>query len=258
MKKIIIFISVILIIGLVVYNNFSSKNQAVNNTPITDNSNEVISENTSKENTSISNEYTDKNIIENYTYEALTKLNIFLSNFSEVDFSNFEINNYDDKELIQFALDHIRANDYIKIKYSQESDSNGNYTEYVDESDVQNIIKKYFGFKVTNQSLEHFEFVNDKYIFPLASGTLFPKFTQVRKIYKEGNTLRVLGEIYYPINFDDTSDNSWRYEFMEDPASNKKIKYVSSIEAVIHLINDSDGNQTYKLLNYKEEVELFE
>ncbi len=82
---------------------------------------------------------------------------------------------------------------------------------------------------------------------------MFPNFTQVKEVYKGVNILRIVANIYSPKNYDDTGDNSWRYEPMSDPSSDKNIEYIGSVEAVVQDIMDSNGKQIYKLLEYKVE-----
>lgn len=82
---------------------------------------------------------------------------------------------------------------------------------------------------------------------------MFPNFTQVKEVYKGVNILRIVANIYSPKNYDDTDDNSWRYEPMSDHSSDKNIEYIGSVEAVVQDVMDSNGKQIYKLLEYKVE-----
>lgn len=192
----------------------------------------------------------NSNEISNTSKEELRKLNIFLSNFSEVDFSNFSKDNYNEEQLIQFAIVNQLANNY-DTAFESYTYSDGDNRMGISASTVQSTIDKYFGFTVKNQSTQYYEYYNGAYILPLASGEMYPDFSKVKEIYREGNNLRIIAEIYRPEKFDDVADNSWRYEPMDRVSDfNKDLYFVGNVEATVKVVNDN-GIQRYKLLEYK-------
>ncbi|WP_455539267.1 hypothetical protein [Terrisporobacter sp.] len=202
----------------------------------------------SKDNTNSS--YVSKNIIGNYSNNELRELNVFLSNFSEVNFRNFSNKSIHREQLIEFAILHLMANDYQNSVKSAH-DSNGGYYEYITDDSVQGSINKYFHFTVKNQSTYYYKYENGVYILPNADGEMFPNFTQVKEIYKEGDSLRVIGDVYCPNVFDDMSNNNWRYDPMDRVSNfNENIKYLGNVEAIVKL-EQHNGKLKYKLVEYK-------
>lgn len=192
----------------------------------------------------------NKNIINEYSDEKLETLNIFMSNFSEVDFEDFSRENFNEEQLIQFAICHLLENDYKNAVHINESNENGG--TYTNASDVQASIKKYFGFTLENQSTESFKYKDGKYFHPQADGMICSSFTQVKEIYKNENILTLKGDIYSPEGeYDHLENNDWRYKPMDrKPIINKGLEFRGKMEANVEIVSEN-GKEKYKLIDYK-------
>ena len=109
-----------------------------------------------------------QNTIESMTDAEYKKLSIFLSNFSEVMYDNFDIDHYTDEELIEYAIWHTyRNNDNAIINVT---DSEYYYAKISAET-IFNVIDRYFGIKVTHKSVgyidnpEHWNYGQYQYLF---------------------------------------------------------------------------------------------
>lgn len=169
-------------------------------------------------------------------------LNIFFSNFSEVNFGNFYSTNYDDANLINFGVLHnyINNNDLVEV---QDSD-------YVLQGEyVTKTIKKYFGLNIPNQSTDQYAYEGDNYFWPGAAGELFSNFSQVTEfiknddgtftasisIYSAGLEYEGDPKIYEPMN------GTWDEQFTPE--------YIGSASATVKGVT-LNGKQTYHLLEY--------
>nr|WP_288827911.1 tetratricopeptide repeat protein [uncultured Clostridium sp.] len=124
------------------------------------------------------------NIIETFTDEKYKKLSIFLSNFSEVWFDNFDISNYTDEQLIEFAIRHTCWNNYNAIINVTDSE---NYYAKISGDTISDVIDKYFGISVIHKSVGYIDnpnhwnygqylylFKDGYYYFTLADGEILP------------------------------------------------------------------------------------
>lgn len=184
------------------------------------------------------------NIINHYSNSELEKLNIFLSNFSEVNFGDFSNSNYSSKQLIDFAILHHLVNNYDNAVKEKDG------YKYIQSDLIQGSINKYFHFKVNDESTDNYDYSNGKYILPWVNETVYPNFTQVKEIYTEGENIKIVGYVYKPNTFNDSVDNSWRYKPMDRVSDfNKDITFERIIEATVRL-KGNNGKMKYQLINY--------
>nr|WP_288827898.1 hypothetical protein [uncultured Clostridium sp.] len=82
------------------------------------------------------------------------KLSIFFSNFSEVMYDNFDIDNYTDEELIEFAIWHTYSNNYNAIINVTDSE---HYYLIISADTIFDVIDRYFGISVMHKSVSYID-----------------------------------------------------------------------------------------------------
>ena len=147
------------------------------------------------------------NLLDNMEEKEWKALNIFFSNFEETGLENFNSKSYDEKSLIDFALQHNVLNNKNRFR---DDDPSGEY--YLPEHYVIETLQKYFGIeKITAQDGTNAELISynkGKYFWlDIFEGS--PRFagSQVIEFYdnQDGTFLAVVAEY---------KDN---YEFQTDP-----------------------------------------
>ena len=100
------------------------------------------------------------------------RINVFLSNFTETFFDTYPCTKY---EMVSFAYSHARINNDGKVYY-------GSREYYISETDVNNILNKYFGITypkngaedvlsyTTQYGTQTIRYDGDYYYFPAADG----------------------------------------------------------------------------------------
>ncbi len=179
--------------------------------------------------------------------EEHRKINIFFSNFSEMWFKDFDSNNYNLEDLIDFAYMNTKINNVPNIKYEDSY-------YYIDKINVEKTINKYFGLNISHKSVGKFEYRNGRYYIPAADGDNYFGFSQVDKLidnydgtytadisiyeYNDNNHDYdgVPGKYYYPKNTWEKSYDEYKY-------------YGSAVAKVKSAV--VDGKNTYQLLDYK-------
>lgn len=182
-------------------------------------------------------------IFSTLTYDQKRSLNIFFSNFSEAYFNNFDISNYDDSQLIQFAILHNIINYGDRIKYSDNE-------AMLEEKYVAQVIKRFFNVDVNHGSVNSFEYRNGSYVWPAADGEQYWDFSQVENFYDNGDGTFTANLVVYSAGFEyegqdiiyDPKDEGWGNDITPE--------YRGTAQAVVKKA-DINGKQTYQLLKYQ-------
>ncbi|WP_349943953.1 tetratricopeptide repeat protein [Lacrimispora sp. BS-2] len=95
-----------------------------------------------------------QNIIESFTDDEYKKLSIFLSNFSELEFDNFDAADYADEQLIEFAIWHTYLNNYNAIINVTDSE---HYYLKISAGTIFDVVDKYFGISVMHKSVGYID-----------------------------------------------------------------------------------------------------
>jgi hypothetical protein len=177
--------------------------------------------------------------------KEVKKMEIFLSNFSELRAINFDSNNEpnlgkdgailhlgaDDKLadsfLTNFGVWHNYRNNYSSVVQKCKVDAKADIGEVcVPDVVVEASVKKYFDRKLNKLSADHYR--GGKYYFVPADGEVC-LYSRIKKIYLQDNdTLRVVG---YTYNIEDETD------------------IADEFEAVIRPYN-YNGKQTWSILSF--------
>lgn len=174
------------------------------------------------------------------SFDQKKQLNIFFSNFSEIDFGEFDADNYNTEDLILFGILHNIVNYGKRINYV------GDY-ETLSSKYVTQAIKKYFGIEVNPISIDGFEYNDGNFVWPAADGVQYLNFSQVENFIDNGDGTYTAKIKIFNRGFD-LDGNNIVYEPME---SWKDInpELISSMQALVKKAN-VDGKDTYYLLKY--------
>ena len=171
------------------------------------------------------------------------KLNIFFSNFSEVNLKPFTNASISDEDFINFGVLHNYKNNY-KL-FTRVDDANGKIKEdYVNAS-----IMKFFGRTVnSHKSTSDYKYKNGFYFIQLADGEAYT-FSQIEKLIDIGNDLYIAFVNVY------TASSGWTGDTQASPKewsadSDGKPELTGKFKATFKISNDSKGEQVYTLIDY--------
>lgn len=143
--------------------------------------------------------------------EDLHRLNLFLSNFSEIYHENYYIDTDDEDGILEFIITNTFFN--IGDKFSKTSTVYHNdisYSRAVDAAYIQQRVYRYFGINVKNQSAGEYYYHNGLYYIPDADGEFLPYFSKVTRITSQGS-----GKVYVEYDI-------YRYNALSDNVINNK------------------------------------
>ncbi|MDD5361065.1 MAG: hypothetical protein PHN88_02965 [Ignavibacteria bacterium] len=175
--------------------------------------------------------------------EEQKKLNVFFSNFSEVNLESFTSENIKDETLIDFGILHIYKNSRNKFEKIDNSNSKIK-SDFVNEAVFQ-----YFGKNIkSHKSTGTFKFKNGYYYLPVADGEAFI-FSQVARMTDLGKDFFSAEVNVYSTGSGWTGNvhsnpKDWGKNGEEAPALSGKFR------AKIQRDTDSSGNVRYILIDY--------
>jgi len=172
--------------------------------------------------------------------ERQREINIFLSNFTEVFFPDFD-GDLSNEILIDFGVRHNDINNFNAIKVK---DSYG----FLDKSVVERSVKRFFNLRVQHQKTTAYDFDGNNYIIRLASGGPV-HMAVVQEMYdnKDGS---------YTVYFDEVFSNELidysitPQKLKEEIDNNSDIAEIVASKKAIVKRHDFEGKSPYKLLKY--------
>ena len=125
----------------------------------------------------------------------LKRMSTFISNFTELDFFDFDSSSIIMDQLIYFGIYHNYLNNSSLIKNVE---NNGDYNRSISAKNVEASVRKYFDMHVTHQDASYygniFPYKNGKYYFIAADGV--PTNANVKEVSKKGKIITMKGELY--------------------------------------------------------------
>lgn len=122
-------------------------------------------------------------------YEEKKKLNVFFSNFSEINLQTISSKKLNNTDLIYFGVYHEYINNYKHFESI-------NGKAKIKKEYVSKAVAKYFGITISkDQSIDEIEFANDYYIISEASGETF-MFSQIESIVDNGAAADSFGNLF--------------------------------------------------------------
>ena len=179
------------------------------------------------------------------------RINVFLSNFSETFFDSYPCTKY---EMVSFAYSHARINNDGKVYYDS-------WEYYISETDVNNILNKYFGITYSQNGAEDvlsyttqygtqtIRYDGDYYYFPAADGGFNGYLSIATEMMRNSDgTYTVKYDVYSLAEMWEDDTNNY-YNYTAEQARNSiKLDYCYSGVAIVKDYTRSDGNQSYHLL----------
>lgn len=179
------------------------------------------------------------------------RINVFLSNFSETFFDSYPCTKY---EMVSFAYSHARINNDGKVYYDS-------WEYYISETDVNNILNKYFGITypqngaedvlsyTTQYGTQTIRYDGDYYYFPAADGGFNGYLSIATEMMRNSDgTYTVKYDVYSLAEMWEDDTNNY-YNYTAQQARNSiKLDYCYSGVAIVKDYTRSDGNQSYHLL----------
>lgn len=149
-----------------------------------------------------------------FSAEQMKKMGIFLSNFTECNYTTISRREFIDKpdEMVNFALCHNWINNFrsftLKNSCGKEK-TDGNYFAHLDPKNVEKTVKKYLDYDFSAHQGHGDYIVYDGYTYciPAADGEQHPAVKVVSADRQEDGTILVKGSSYYPDSEEDADDN---------------------------------------------------
>ncbi len=180
------------------------------------------------------------------------RINIFLSNFSEQDFSDYDSSNVSDEQLVTFAYLHNMINNYSKMKI--EDDYYGTFSLDV----INNTLDRYFGKSIHPSQGQmfgqYYHYADSKIYCPMASGASHGTMTVVDSLKDLGDgTLKADFKIYTVDQFNTggnrITDTSYYYFTPEKAKNSTETTYQRSGTAIVKR-KEYNGTSTFELIKY--------
>ena len=192
-------------------------------------------------------------ILGEFSAEQRQRLNLFLSNFSEVPLGDFDrAGGSDPAQYVSFAYLHNKINSFgrDKIEVRRRGDESF-YT--ISVADVDTCLERYLGVRL-NGNLGGWDFDGERFYFIAADGEAYNNFTVARELFSDGSgTYRVTFDIYnldILTYFKDDGVSSAFYALTAaEAAENSLLTYRGSGEATLEDY-DNNGSPSYRLLTY--------
>jgi len=135
------------------------------------------------------------------TTDELTNLNIFISNFLEAYFREYDPAYTSDSELVHFAYMHNWINYWERMEYAE---GGGISYEGIDGSYISTIIKRFFNRDVSLYSFDSYIYQDGRLYSPAADGDPFSNFAQVYRVERDSTgALTVYFDEYQPFDVHD-------------------------------------------------------
>jgi len=195
------------------------------------------------------------NIINNMEIDEREKLNTFISNFAEIEFPDYDSNNYEESQLINFLILHNYANNNGNIEVSK----NHNIKLYANI--VQKNTARFFNKSVNMIDTDIVEYDNSDNAFYSTTYKLNSNNQYSKLSYNEYYSLAVIDSMYeqedgtYSLEFtiykSDLKLNKSFYSYSSNDAlNNNNLSVIRHGEAVIcdYYV---DSINKYQLLSYR-------
>ena len=179
------------------------------------------------------------------------RINVFLSNFTETFFDTYPCTKY---EMVSFAYSHARINNDGKVHY-------GSWEYYISETDVNNILNKYFGVTYpqngaedvlsysTQYGTQTIRYDGDYYYFPAADGGGHSYVSIAKEMVRNSDgSYTVKYDAYSLVDFWEDDTNNY-YGYSAEQARNSiKLEYMYSGTARVKDYTRTNGVQSYQLI----------
>ena len=198
------------------------------------------------------------NVTDSLSAAERKSLNLFLSNFSELNFRHFSRDEAPDRvNLVDFAYMHNKINSFGRDKISVRQ-WNGESCYSISAADVDQTLERFFGVKLDHGEFEldtHLVgFDGERYYFLAADGEAYNTFSVANQVITDGSgTYWVRFDVYDLdiVTYFDTGSIADAYYALSaaEAESNGLLEYLGTGAATLEdYVNN--GSATYRLLSY--------
>lgn len=199
-------------------------------------------------------EITEVHMTSDQQYEA----NIFLSNFSEQGFGDYDSCAWSLDQLVKFAYNFLHINHHNTLGYDDNC-----YTFSLNEANQ--VLERYLGLSLSEGKAQEFYidygdgerayYQNGEFYFPAADGDAYNYFSVVSSMEEAPNGIVIMYFDIYELDIEEyrasgSVDSNWYHVTADEAASSSNLTWISSGEAFAQPFN-YNGRQTYQLLTYK-------
>ena len=193
-------------------------------------------------------EYVFHNMIQDLTDRQLYELNVFLSNFSEIQMAYYEDGISTGYDAVNFAFLHTIVNNYKAIVFD------GSWMK-ISADTIEQYTNRFLGVVPPRQTYGgYYEYVDGYYRVPAASGETYNHFTIANTVYENPNgTFTVYYDVYqldYEVYFDKGMPDAV-YHLRTANGSSYALTYEGSGSATIRPYTLSNGRESYQLIFYE-------
>ena len=122
------------------------------------------------------------------------RMGTFISNFTEADMYDIDIDTISMEELVNFGIRHNYINNFkSRVKRCPKKDCPYG-TLIIDKKYVAEAVKKYFALELDHTSTDYANYDGKVYHFYTADGV--PDYADVYEVSRKGNTITMRGELY--------------------------------------------------------------
>ncbi len=202
-------------------------------------------------------QYEPVELLSKMSTQQRKELNIFMSNFSELNFPNFKRDDYDLATVVNFAYMHNKINSFGRDKIDVRQ-WNGESCYSISTADVDACLDRFLGVQVEHEGFEmdmhQIGCDGERYYFPAADGEAFNTFTVVNFMNRmaDGKTIAVSFDIYdldYEVYWDTGLEDKYYAMTPEEAEScgvlTRRGEGTADLEEYVY-----HGVSTYRLLYY--------
>ena len=201
-------------------------------------------------------EYEPVEVLSTFSDAQRTDLNIFLSNFSELNFPNFKRDSYDESTVVNFAYMHNKINSFGRNKIDVRQ-WNGESCYSISVSDVDACLDRFLGIRSAREAFEmdmhQIGCDGERYYFPAADGEAFNTFSIATAMNRTADGSCYVTYDIYGLDYEVYWDTGLSDEYYAmTPAQAETSPVLTRQGSGEALLEDytNNGNATWRLIYY--------
>ena len=201
-------------------------------------------------------EYEPVEMLSTFSDAQRTDLNVFLSNFSELNFPNFKRDSYDESTVVNFAYMHNKINSFGRNKIDVRQ-WNGESCYSISVADVDACLERFLGIRAAREEFEmdmhQIGCDGERYYFPAADGEAFNTFSIATAMNRTADGSCYVTFDIYDLDYEVYWDTGLSDEYYAmTPAQAEASPVLTRSGSGEALLEDyvNNGNATWRLLYY--------
>ncbi len=196
-------------------------------------------------------------VLSDFSPGQRTDLNVFLSNFSELDFPKFKRGDYDFGTLVNFAYMHNKINSFSRDKIDVRT-YDGESCYSISAADVDVCLERFLGVQIDHRAFEmdshSVGYDGERYYFLAADGEAFNSFSVAKSMVEsDPGVYQVTFDVYnldYEVYWDTGLEDKYYAMTPEQARSSGVLTRWCSGSAVLEDY-DYNGRATWRLVSYE-------